>query len=240
MEVLQKITIYDLLGYTVPGTILVGIMEICFVLPRLSMQDCEKYIGYICAVTILMGYVTGIAISELAGMIFSIIRKLAEIAFPKVKTWIEKFPLAVQMLVKKIFLKIRKSSEIENIEAAIVTTALINAKIIQGSPQPLTAKDIKKYYGYMYACVQTDANYSRIHNYASSELVCKNLAIVFLISTILLCKFRASMIFRLGLTTGRVMLIGLVGAIFCAKRGLKQESRKDDYMIDWFVQKYIS
>ena len=44
MEVLQKITIYDLLGYTVPGTIMVGVLEVCFFS---SWLFDEKYLGYI-------------------------------------------------------------------------------------------------------------------------------------------------------------------------------------------------
>ena len=54
MEVLQKITIYDLLGYTVPGTIMVGVLEVCFFS---SWLFDEKYLGYICGATILLGYV---------------------------------------------------------------------------------------------------------------------------------------------------------------------------------------
>lgn len=62
MEVLQKITIYDLLGYTVPGTIMVGVLEVCFFS---SWLFDEKYLGYICGATILLGYVLGMMIAEM-------------------------------------------------------------------------------------------------------------------------------------------------------------------------------
>lgn len=211
MEVLQKITIYDLLGYTVPGTILVGVLEICFVFSKISLQEYGEYIGYICAGTILLGYAMGIAISELTGIIFPIISRLAGID---------------------------SNREIENIGCPIITKALINAKIIEKNGEKLTADDIKKYYNYMYACVQADTNCSRIHNYASSTLVCKNLSMVFFISTILLCNFGADIISKTGLSTCIFIAIGFSMSILFAKRWQKQKVHKDAYMLDWFVQKY--
>ena len=65
MEVLQKITIYDLLGYTVPGTIMVGVLEACFFSLWLFDEKYENYLVSICEATILLGYVLGMMIAEM-------------------------------------------------------------------------------------------------------------------------------------------------------------------------------
>ena len=65
MEVLQKITIYDLLGYTVPGTIMVGVLEACFFSSWLFDEKYENYLVSICEATILLGYVLGMMIAEM-------------------------------------------------------------------------------------------------------------------------------------------------------------------------------
>lgn len=73
MEVLQKITIYDLLGYTVPGSILIGIMVICFYKPDIQflLGTYEKQWGYIFAVIILLGYVTGLVLAQFGKIFFA-------------------------------------------------------------------------------------------------------------------------------------------------------------------------
>ena len=116
MEVLQKITIYDLLGYTVPGTIMVGVLEVCFFS---SWLFDEKYLGYICGATILLGYVLGMVIAEITSLIYE-------------KVW------------KKVLAKINRpcqEGELNNLGKEVVTKALIQAGIIENGTE-LSLSDI--------------------------------------------------------------------------------------------------
>ena len=215
MEVLQKITIYDLLGYTVPGTIMVGVLEVCFFS---SWLFDEKYLGYICGATILLGYVLGMVIAEITSLIYE-------------KVW------------KKVLAKINRpcqEGELNNLGKEVVTKALIQAGIIENGTE-LSLSDIEKYYSYMYADIQSDPKYARVHNYASSELVCKNTAFVLLISSIL-CIFRKNVLDsenETAIAIAVIVVVGSLGGFILFLRYLKQKNRKNTYTLDWFVQKHI-
>ncbi len=218
MEVLQKITIYDLLGYTVPGTIMVGVLEVCFFSSWLFDEEYENYLGYICGVTILLGYVLGMVIAEITSLIYE-------------KVW------------KKVLAKINRpcqEGELNNLGKEVVTKALIQAGIIENGTE-LSPSDIEKYYSYMYADIQSDPKYARVHNYASSELVCKNTAFVLLISSIL-CIFRKNVLDSKNenaIAIAVIVVVGILGGFILFLRYLKQKNRKNTYTLDWFVQKHI-
>lgn len=212
MEVLQKITIYDLLGYTVPGSILVAVMEICFCEQKieLMLSTYEKQFGYICAITILLGYVMGMALAQLGKAIFG----------------------SYHFIANKC--KKKKKSEAECIGKEKIRKALIKSGLDKKQLQNETDvnKLVKTYSGYMFADLQTDSKYSRIHNYASSELVCGNLTLALFIAGILLCIHKTSWI-----DLEKVVIYIGVTILFATRYEL-QKKRKEDYMVDWFVQKY--
>lgn len=218
MEVLQKITVYDLLGYTVPGTIMVCVIQICFCTDKVSFEIIEQHLGYYFAIIIVLGYVMGMILSEVSNILYGIIN-----LFPK--------------LMKKINTNINKflgeKEELCTVGCELVTKALIDAGVVKNN-QILSEKEVKNYYGFMYADIQSDSRYSRIHDYASSELVCKNLAIVIAVSAILLYKCKLELV-QLN-TVGLVFF--LVGAVLLYIRGIKQMNRKLDYTLDWFIQKH--
>ena len=213
MEVLQKITIYDLLGYTVPGTILVGVIEMCFFYSQLFGGEHKNYMGYICGVTILLGYVVGMVIAELTNVFLE------------------------HKCVKKRF---ENKEELTNIGYTTILKALEKAGIMDQTSGLLSGnqeEQIKKYYRYMYADIQSDSKYSRIHNYASSELVCKNSSFVFLISTLLIL---VSQYGNLKIAESvAILIVGITGAALLFRRYLKQRDQKNAYTLDWFVQKHL-
>lgn len=213
MEVLQKITIYDLLGYTVPGSILIGIMEICFYEPGVKtiLNTYGKQLGYICAVTILLGYVMGMVLAELGKIVFCPINCIVDQQRNK-----DGHNEAVRI-------------GIDEIKKALIKSGL-DEKQFQVN---LNEKElVKKYSGYMFADLQTDSKYSRIHNYASSELVCGNMTLTLLVAGILLYIHKTCWI---DVEKG-VMYIAAI--ILLAARYELQRTRKEDYVVDWFVQKY--
>lgn len=207
MDVIQKLTLYDLLGYTVPGTILIVIIGICHIDSELFVcEDFKAYIGYIAVLVIMFGYVVGIIVSEITSKIFG--------------------------TIYKYFTFLNKNSEIDNIGCDVITQALINEGVLKNNQAILSKENIKNYYRYMYAVIQMDSSCVRIHNYASSELVCRNLIMVLLLSLFMLRKYREEWI------NANVVLWGIIGAFFLFLRYVKQKNAKEAYMLDWFVQKY--
>lgn len=212
MEVLQKITIYDLLGYTVPGSILIGIMVICFYKPDIQflLGTYEKQWGYIFAVIILLGYVTGLVLAQFGKIFFC--------------------PFNFFMY------KWRgrdKHNEAVRLGKDRIKEALIKSGVDGKQLKSLNEKQmVKRYSGYMFADLQTDSKYSRIHNYASSELVCGNLTLALLIGGILLWGYEVC-----GKDLVKTILYFAAIALLIARYEL-QRMRKEDYALDWFVQKY--
>lgn len=217
MEVLQKITVYDLLGYTVPGSVLIAVIQICFHDGIVDLSKYGKHLGYYVAVIILLGYITGLILSEVSSILNAIIIFLLK----PFKKGLDKF--------KKI---IFDEEELSTIGCKKATEALVAAGIIKKGTK-LSKKKVKKYYGYMYADIQADSRYSRVHNYASSELVCSNLSLVVAISSVLLSISRPELLNGIGL------VIGLVSSVLLYIRSIKQRNRKLDYTLDWFIQKNI-
>lgn len=204
MEILQKITLYDLLGYAVPGTILAGIAECCYFSEHVDWKNLSGYIGYICAITILLGYVIGIAISEATDLIYTFLKK--------------------QGLFKmsNAFL-----------DYTVIAAALEKAGAITDRNSIKSIDDTYHYFTYMYSDIQTDKNYSRIHNYASAELTCKNMAFVVLAATIMLCV-------RKIIPLPILIIAGIILELLFLRRWNRQRSRKEMYTVQWFVQKHAS
>lgn len=205
MEVLQKITLYDLLGYTVPGTIFIMVLGICLYDGNVDMKKYTDYAGYICAGVILLGYALGMVISEVTDIMYRIIRKLFSVS---------------------------RKDEIELLGYSNVAHALKNAGAVEAENTIGSVEDVRTYYDFMYAAVQSDPQYSRIHNYASSQLVCKNMAFVVFLSSILLRQFRPDIMGNGG------VVLGIIMTLLFVKRYNKQRNKKADYAVAWFVQKY--
>ena len=209
MDIIQKITIYDILGYVFPGSILVVAVLYRFA-SGLLFSNMDN--GYFIALILIIGYAIGMVISEIA--------KIIEYVDPQYKIDVENSD---------------NRDEIDNIGVEKVVQALRNAGLIEKNKCNLSKEEIKKYFTYMYADIQTDDKYCRIHNYASSELVCKNMATTFLISTLIL-TFNNNLNFK-----PEILWIGSsISIVTLLKRYRMNKERKYTYTIDWFVQKYIN
>ncbi len=212
MELLQRLTLYDLLGYTLPGAILLIVVD---------SGEMNRFIeegtlsGLI--IFIAVAYVAGIIISELASWVKAFIQKYRE-KCQKEKSW-EKFCADNDITVKKI------------------RTAMINAHMLDKTAE--TAVDIEKkkvkdsVYARermqaMYADIQCDPRYSRIHNYASAVHLYKNMAFVSFVCTIL-------GIFEYNVCKSVIWGVCTIG--FCV-RCERFSKKKHEYTVLWFLQKY--
>lgn len=205
MEVLQKITLYDLLGYAVPGTVLVIGAGACMLGETEDMSLYGDYAGYISAGIILLGYILGIAISEMSEFLGSFIKKT---------TWFQ------------------KKKRAGNLDKEVVADALEKAGVLKNKSDALSSEKLNSYSTYMYSEIQADSNYSRIHNYASAGLTCRNMALVALLLTIVWC---------MNLETHKICtgFAGIFLAWMFLRRWRKQCWKKEEYTVNWFVQKHI-
>lgn len=223
MEILQKVTLYDLLGYAVPGTCLLTIILGVYIYGADNVVLQKDYAGYICGLIILFGYIIGIVISEVTDVI------------------LEKF-----IKQTKWFMADRKELEVKpEVLVAALEKIGFNQVALDGGNEETSGEEepekkiikglMNKYHTSIYANIQTDPEYSRIHNYASAALICKNMAFVSFAATIEISSL------TIGNWPLSVLTVG-TGMIFIwafMLRWKKNYWRKYRYANEWFVQKYI-
>lgn len=198
MELLQKLTLYDLLGYALPGTVLLCIGWWDDINTKLLIQ--HGTVGWCWIVLIFLGYTVGIIISEMATWIFHL------------------FHLDTSM--EDVCDKCGISGE-------RITKALKCAGMIEGE-ESVNYETAAEYMVQIYADIQTDSNYMRIHNYASAALVYKNLAVVFMFCLLFKwCELNWQMI---------VIVLGVIALLVV--RWVRFDNKKMCYTLSWFVKKY--
>lgn len=198
MEVLQKLTLYDLLGYALPGCVLL------FSLSTENSEDLTKMeVGGV-LLFIAFGFLTGIMISEFMRWVEMLIGK-----FIAKKQWNaiwNKYALSCERMERAL----KKAHILDRIEN--VTDNMI----------------FSKYKTAIYADIQADSKYSRIHNYASLALLCKNM---FLVTVICVIDGIIKNSFEEG-------LFGAIGLCCFGIRWQRFSSKKIGYAICWFLEKY--
>ncbi len=201
MEVLQKLTLYDLLGYALPGAVLL----LVYGKDHLDAVSDEGAKGGI--LLLLFGFLIGIAISE--------IMQWMEWGLRKVRG-------------KKQWLKL---CEKYSLTAERMGQALKNAQMIKASDkdtEDISLEDCREYQAAVYADIQTDPKYSRIHNYASAALLYKNMVFV-----------TAFGVWRVwgNWEPKEVAFLLIVSLCFFA-RWVRFREKKVGYAMCWFVDKY--
>lgn len=207
-NIIEKITLYDLLGYTIPGTIL---LSVCGYVYLVSIGQevsffvrYRNYTGYLMAALIILGYVIGIAMSEIT---YCVAEKI------KNDKWFN------------------SKNKIEKIGYTTIAKALKRAGMIQDENVISNFETLENYIKYMYGIIQVDSKYARLHNYASSELICRNMSFV---------AFTCGIAIYFVVRECTVIICGIIltGAYMCRWR--KQYWAKKFYTVSWFVEKYTN
>ena len=205
---IEKITLYDLLAYTLPGSVLLVVFlskwkeEILDILIKY-----DGYKGCFVLFFIATGYICGIMVSELS-------------------RW---FDIMYTTFQKKA-LHMKESC---NLEEEVLATALINAKLVKNANAIADcASEVEKNYSYMYGDIQTDNNYTRIHNYASAESMYKNMALVSVASTIILLRYYGY--------HKQIIIVGIICFVLFTIRQIRFHKKVRMYTLNWFVKKYVT
>ncbi len=213
MELLQKLTLYDLFGYTIPGVLAVWL----FMYGGDVAQMDSLTLGSL-GLLIILGYVAGALITEVA--------ERMEWVIEWVIGWFFKMIHKVCGYSGKGYWE--RICDDYKISKEMIICALDKAKVKGYDPADSAAKLAEKYATYMYSEIQTDPVYDRLDTYASAELLYKNMCLVSLIA--------AGMGWRYQQNSN--LIFGLAGVIFFAIRRVRFAERSKGYTLCWFVQKY--
>lgn len=209
MELLEKITLYDILGYTFPGGITL------YILNKYNFE--QKFSTFGIIIFIVMSFLVGVLISEIASWFFT-------------KLFSQR---------KKFQNKIWKKT---GLDCSVIAKALKNSGSIEDENSINDASEVSEHFINMYSDIQTDKEYSRIHNYASAGLLCKNMAIVsficaiqFLFDKCSVCSDICSTFIDKELMK---IIVSIAALIIFSLRWIKFERKKISYTINWYVQKH--
>lgn len=209
-NLLEKITLYDILGYTFPG---------CVLLLLLMGTDAERvyaflgewsdYKGALYFIFFLAAYLSGIILSELTDIVMAMRKKGKP---SRAAEWERDAFLSGQVAGA-----LKRAGYCEG-EGAETEEAIAGSIVTHG---------MGKYMGYMYGSVQTGTEYTRIHNYASAHLLYKNLAMALGIGTGVLF---VSKDWNFGILIAGVILTALM-----VKRSIRFYHIKNKYAVVWFL-----
>ncbi len=218
-DIVEKVTLYDLLGYVLPGGLLLG----CVLIRYRGWSDpavmalLKDYAGILTVFLLMLSFALGCIVSQAAGWLIFVLKT----------GWI---------WIKKLMRWMHLPAEEDNYEPAVMTnlkSALNNSGLLQGSAGISDDKLITTFRAQMYSDIQADRTYSRIHNYASGAVVNKNLMVVMLTGMLILQNDPALQSCR-----KFVCMAGCFFSLAFLARWGRFEKKKKDYTVYWYIEKY--
>lgn len=209
-NLLERITLYDILGYALPGCVLLLLLLLGIDAKCISAFYCKwkDNIGALYFIFFLAAYLSGIILSELTDTIVAIRIKLKPLAAAK---WEQD-----DCLREQVARALKKSGYNEGAERIV---------------DVIEREGMSRYMGYMYGFVQVSTEYKRIHDYASAYVLYKNLAMVFAIGT-------GFLFIRKGWDF-EILILGVVLTVLMVKRSIRFYHIRNKYAVVWFLNKYL-
>lgn len=203
---IEKFTFYDILGYGLPGFLFLIISSWIFSPEFTSKLD----IGFFTNDVVLV--LSVLAGSHVIGSLFS---ELGHYLFKGRGKVCPERTTIVQEAEKK-------SGLFDNIELE---------KCKKKDEEKVTVAEIRK----MYGDLQIDGSYSRLHNYSSVEVMCKNTAVSFFVTALLAVLYGLCTGNKLKMAAG-ILLFFL--AYIMLDRAVRFGEKTREYTVMWFVNKY--
>ena len=177
-SLLEKITLYDILGYLFPGSVLVMMILVSYREWMLeTLYEFRDNAGILYFAFIITSYLVGIAASEAAGVVIKIMEFINK-----------KASLIIQNMRSKERVKDKsvEKQEKNNFWEDQMISALKKSGVRDDESKirdNINKKFTKQYMSYMYGILQSDPDYKRIHNYNSAYVMYKNMAIILVVGT---------------------------------------------------------
>lgn len=205
MEILQKLTLYDLLGYAVPGAVLL------LILGENNWNELSDRGTAGGILILLFGFLSGIVISEIMQGL-----EWIQYSFFGKKQW------------KNLCTQYSLSGK--RMKQALEHAYILKESDMNSDEENDFMEECREYRKAIYADIQVDPKYSRIHNYASAALLYKNMLFVsvfYVVNDFCAKQFRE-------------IVVGAIIVLCFYTRWMRFESKKMGYAACWFLEKYAS
>lgn len=208
----EKITLYDIIGYMLPGSMFVFLAGLQpFYHGWLDHKElCNGGKGYIILCLVVISYVVGVALSELA-----------------------------HILVRKRHGEDRKIKELLQQRGVNLVDLIDRSGVL--ITEVNNSLSLSECFQIMYSDIQTDSNYKRIHNYASAEVMYKNMFMALSVGEVFwvlegffytMCQGRLSFF----AVVVAAAVFALINLYLCRWKRFNQ--KKMCYTLLWFEKKY--
>lgn len=213
-SIIEKITLYDFFGYLIPGAVFMSLLSVRFIQELGSdiLTDLQGFKSQLMVFFLLWSFLSGLVLSELARVISDVVDKLG--------------------LKNKYVDSVKDTA---NIDEPMLKEAMQKSKLAENGDN-IQYADLLKYLPMIYGAVQSDEKYKRLHNYASSEIMYKNLAAAVLFGGIPEILFLIQKI--QGWTIKGAVAVWILSVFLLMHRYYRFRIKKSAYSLIWFIEKY--
>ena len=215
-SIIEKITLYDFFGYLIPGSVFMSLLLVRLIqeLGSDGLTDLKDFKSQLTVIFLLWSFLSGLILSELARVISDFADKRG--------------------LKDRYVNSVKKTA---NIDGSMLKEAIKKSKLVENGDL-IQNTDLLNYLPMIYGTVQSDEKYKRLHNYASSETMYKNLTAAVLLGGIPEILFLPQKL-QCGIIAG-IVVVWILSVILLMRRYYRFRIKKSAYSLIWFIEKYQS
>lgn len=215
-SIIEKITLYDFFGYLIPGSVFMSLLLVRIIqeLGSDGLTDLKDFKSQLTVLFLLWSFLSGLILSELARVISDFVDKRG--------------------LKDRYVNSVKKAA---NIDESMLKEAIKKSKLVENGDL-IQNTDLLNYLPMIYGTVQSDEKYKRLHNYASSETMYKNLTAAVLLGGIPEILFLPQKL-QCGIIAG-IVVVWILSVILLMRRYYRFRIKKSAYSLIWFIEKYQS
>lgn len=215
-SIIEKITLYDFFGYLIPGSVFMSLLLVRLIqgLGSDGLTDLKDFKSQLTVIFLLWSFLSGLILSELARVISDFVDKRG---------------------LKDTYVNSVKKAA--NIDGSMLKEAIKKSKLVENGDL-IQNTNLLNYLPMIYGTVQSDEKYKRLHNYASSETMYKNLTAAVLLGGIPEILFLPQKL-QCGIIAG-IVVVWILSVILLMRRYYRFRIKKSAYSLIWFIEKYQS
>lgn len=213
-SIVEKITLYDFFGYLIPGSLFTSLLCLRGMqgMENSISEGLSEYKSEFLLLFFLWAFLFGLLLSEVARIIADFIER--------------------KCLTDRYVSRIRTTA---NIDLGILGTVIQKSGLADNADIKKDA-ELEKYLPAIYGVVQSDEKYKRIHNYASSETMYKNLSAAVLFGGLI------EIVYLLQRHQERwgwgIIIAWVLSTALLVHRYYRFRIKKYAYSLIWFTEKY--